>query len=219
MSRRILTLTATALFVVLAVSACNFNVFGERGSGNVITETRTVSGFDEIVLSGSGEVVVDINGTESLTIEAEDNIMPLLTTEVHDGRLELSTKSGISPTVTVIYTVSAAELDGVSVDGSGDITVTGIDADSFDADISGSGQIEATGTTDALDVEISGSGRYTGADLVASVATVSVSGSGHALVNATETLDAEVSGSGTVEYIGDPNVSSSLSGSGDISQR
>jgi hypothetical protein len=218
MSRRILTLTATALFIVLAVSACDITVFGERGSGNVITETRTVSGFDEIVLSGSGEVVVDINGTESLTIEAEDNIMPLVMTEVHDGRLELSTKSSISPTVTVIYTISAAELDGVSIGGSGAITVTGIDADSFDAEISGSGQIEAMGTTDTLDVEISGSGRYAGADLVASVATVSMSGSGHALVDVTDILDAEVSGSGTVEYIGDPNVSSSISGSGDISQ-
>jgi hypothetical protein len=219
MSRSTLTLTATTLFIVLAVSACDVSVFGERGSGNVITESRIVSGFDEIVLSGSGEVVVDVDGTESLTIEAEDNIMPLLTTEVRDGRLELSTKSSISPTVTVIYTISAATLDGLSIGGSGDITAAGINAESFDAEISGSGQIEVTGTTDAIDLEISGSGRYAGANLVASIATVSVSGSGHALVNVTDTMDAEISGSGTVEYIGDPNVNSSISGSGDISQR
>jgi hypothetical protein len=80
MSRRTLVLTATALLIVLAVSACGISVFGERGSGNVITESRVVSGSDEILLSGSGEVVVDVDGTESLTIEAEDNIMPLLTT-------------------------------------------------------------------------------------------------------------------------------------------
>jgi hypothetical protein len=219
MSRSTLTLTATTLFIVLAVSACDVSVFGERGSGNVITESRIVSGFDEIVLSGSGEVVVDVDGTESLTIEAEDNIMPLLTTEVRDGRLELSTKSSISPTVTVIYTISAATLDGLSIGGSGDITAAGINAESFDAEISGSGQIEVTGTTDAIDLEISGSGRYAGANLLASIATVSVSGSGHALVNVTDTMDAEISGSGTVEYIGDPNVNSSISGSGDISQR
>jgi hypothetical protein len=219
MSRSTLTLTATTLFIVLAVSACDVSVFGERGSGNVITESRIVSGFDEIVLSGSGEVVVEVGGTESLTIEAEDNIMPLLTTEVRDGRLELSTKSSISPTVTVIYTISAATLDGLSIGGSGDITAAGINAESFDAEISGSGQIEVTGTTDAIDLEISGSGRYAGANLVASIATVSVSGSGHALVNVTDTMDAEISGSGTVEYIGDPNVNSSISGSGDISQR
>jgi hypothetical protein len=219
MSRRTLIVTAPALLIVLAASACGISGFGERGSGNVISESRVVSGFDEILLSGSGEVLVDVDGTESLTIEAEDNIMPLLTTEVRDGRLELSTKSSISPTMTVVYTISAATLDGLSIDGSGDITATGINADSFNAEISGSGQIEMAGTTDALDVEISGSGRYAGADLIASVGTVSMSGSGHALVNVTDILDAEVSGSGTVEYIGDPNVSSSISGSGDISQR
>ena len=218
MSRRKLTLTATTLFVVLAVSACDISVFGERGSGNVITESRTVSDFDEVVLSSSGKVVVEVNGAESLTIEAEDNIMPLLTAEVRNGRLELGTTSSISPTVTVVYTISAATLDGVSISGSGDITVVEINTDSFKAEISGSGQIEVAGTSDALEVEISGSGRYAGANLAVSVATVDVSGSGHAVVNATDELDADVSGSGTVEYIGDPILSSSISGSGDISR-
>lgn len=219
MPHRTFALTATGLVVVLAVSACNISVFGERGSGNVIIESRTVTDFDEIVLSSSGRVIVDVNGVESLTIEAEDNIMPLLTTEVHNGRLELGTKSNISPTVTVVYTISAATLDGVSVSGSGDITAVGIDSESFKAEISGSGLIEPAGTSDALDVEISGSGRYAGANLAAVVATVDVSGSGRAEVNATDELDADVSGSGTVEYIGDPTLDSSISGSGDISQR
>jgi len=216
---RVAVLTGAVLFTVLAVSACDINVFGERGSGNVITESRVVSDFNEIALSGSGEVVVDVNGAESLTIEAEDNIMPLLKTEVHSGRLELGTESSISPTVTIVYTISAAVLDGVSVDGSGDITSTGIDASSFAVAISGSGQIEAAGTADMLTVDISGSGSYDGEKLVASVGTVIVSGSGDAVVNVMDRLDAEVSGSGSVEYIGDPNLSSSVTGSGDISRR
>ena len=219
MDRRGVALIGVTLLLVLTVSACGSSLFGERGSGNVITESRLVGGFDEIDLSGSGTVVVVVNGTESLTIEAEDNIMPLLTTEVHNGRLELSTKSSISPTVTVIYTISAATLEGVSISGSGDITATGIDADSFNADVSGSGQIEVVGTTGALSVDISGSGKYDGGDLVASVATVSVTGSGDAVVNATNELDAEVSGSGNIEYIGDPSLVSSISGSGDVSRR
>lgn len=203
---------------VLALSACDIDVLGERGSGNRVTESRAVGNFDEIVLFGSGEVVVDVNGSETLTITAEDNILPLLTTEVHDSRLELGTRSSISPTVAIVYTISAAALNGVSIDGSGNITTIGINADSFDAEISGSGVIGVAGTTRALAVDISGSGRYDGEDLVASIATVKVSGSGGAVVNVTEDLDAEVSGSGNVEYIGDPNLRSSISGSGDISQ-
>lgn len=105
----------------------------------MITESRDVSGFDEIVVLGSGEVVVDIDGSESLTIEAEDNIIPLLTTEVRGGRLELSVESNTSPTVEVKYSITAAALVGVSIAGSGDVTVVDIDADSFAVEISGSG--------------------------------------------------------------------------------
>ena len=35
--------------------------------------------------------MVEVTGTESLTIEAEDNIMPLLETTVSNGRLRLDT--------------------------------------------------------------------------------------------------------------------------------
>lgn len=192
---------------------------GVRGSGNVITETRDAGGFDEIVVLGSGEVVVSVTGTESLMIEAEDNIMPLLTTEVRGGRLELGSESSFSATQGITYTISAVALEGVEINGSGDVLATGIDADSFEVRISGSGDVEATGTTGELDVGVSGSGSYRGEDLVASVGTVSVSGSGSVLVNVTDDLTASVSGSGRVEYIGDPALDEEVSGSGDVSRR
>lgn len=219
MNGRASVLVGAAVFIVLAVSACDVNVLGVRGSGNVISETRDVSDFSEIAVLGSADVVVVVDGSESLTVEAEDNIMPLLRIEVRNGRLELGSESSISPTTKIRYTISAARLDAVSVSGSGDITAIGIDADSFDVEIDGSGRIEAAGTAGTLSVEISGSGNYVGEDLVASVGTVRVSGSGDAVVNITDELDADVSGSGDIEYIGEPNITSSISGSGDISQR
>lgn len=219
MRNQTIAYAGAVLFIVLAVSACDVNLFGERGSGNVITETRDVSAFRAISVLGSGNVVVDVNGTESLTIEAEDNVMPLLTTEVRNGLLELGVQSNISPTSTITYTISAAHLDGLSVSGSGDIKAAGIDADSFDVEISGSGQVDASGTADTLTVDIAGSGKYAGENLVASLGTVAVSGSGDALVNVTNELDAEVSGSGNIEYIGNPSVTTSISGSGAISHR
>ena len=115
MQTRAFVLGAATLLMLLAVSGCDGGVFGVRGSGNVITESRDVSGFSEIALFGSGKVRVDVNGTESLIVEAEDNIMPLLKTEVRDGSLELSVESNISPTTDVIYTVSAVALDGVTI--------------------------------------------------------------------------------------------------------
>ncbi len=219
MQTRVLVVGAATVLLLLAASGCDGGVLGVRGSGNVITESRDVSGFNEIALFGSGTVRVGVDGTESLIIEAEDNIMPLLTSEVHDGRLELSVESSISPTTDIIYTVSALALEGVAISGSGEVTATGIAVDSFDVEISGSGRVEPTGTADTLVVGISGSGRYLGEDLEASVGTVRVSGSGEAVVNVTDDLDVDVSGSGGVQYIGDPRVAESISGSGDITRK
>ena len=219
MQSRVLVLGASTLVVLLAVSACDGSVFGVRGSGNVITESRDVSGFSEIALFGSGTVRVDVNGTESLTVEAEDNIMPLLKTEVSNGRLELSVESSISPTTDITYTVAAVALDGVTIAGSGDVTATGIAADLFDVEISGSGRVEPTGTAASLVVEISGSGRYLGEGLEASIGTVRVSGSGEAVVNVTDDLDVDVSGSGGVQYVGEPTITESVSGSGRVTRR
>jgi hypothetical protein len=68
-----------------------------RGSGTVISETRNVSGFDRVVLHGSGEVMIDVTGTDSITIEAEDNIMALLSSDIGGGQLDLDVEGRVSP--------------------------------------------------------------------------------------------------------------------------
>ena len=210
-----------ALVTAVAVAACDDDgdAAATRGSGNVVTETREVSGFDEIAVLGSGEVIVDVTGTESLTIEADDNILPLLETEVSNGRLELSVESNIDPTVGPKYTITAAELKGVSIAGSGDVTATGVGVDIFEVDIAGSGDVSPTGTAGDLSVSIAGSGNYQGEDLVATTGSVDIGGSGRAVVNVTDELDVDIGGSGDVEYIGSPTLTQSISGSGDVSQR
>jgi hypothetical protein len=145
--------------------------------------------------------------------------MPLLTTEVNNGTLELGAESSIRPTEDVRYVISAALLDGVAIEGSGEITATNIESASFSAGIDGSGTITPSGSVALLSVDISGSGEFAGAELEARDAEVTVSGSGDAVVNATAVLEVEISGSGNVEYIGNPALSTSISGSGNISQR
>src|SRR5688500_6758670 len=118
---------------------------GVEGSGNVITESREVSDFNEIVLGGTGRVVVDVTGTESLTIEAEDNIMPFLETRVSNGRLRLETNRSISPTVEIVYPITAETLDGLVISGSGVVEAEGVDSTDVRVDISGSGDVVVAG--------------------------------------------------------------------------
>jgi hypothetical protein len=224
MLRRVPWCAVVVLLVASALAAgCEGTVpfGGLRGSGDLITETRDVSGFDEIVVLGSGTVNVEVTGTESLEVEAEDNIMPFLTIEVVNGRLELGFESGqlLSPRRDITYTITAAQLNGVTIRGSGDIEATNVDADTFAAEISGSGDVTPAGTSRHLTVTISGSGKFDGSDLEAATGEVKVSGSGNVTVNVADDLDVTISGSGDVKYIGDPSLSTDISGSGDISQR
>lgn len=214
------TIAGVIVFMALGAASCSTVVDigpGVRGSGNLTTQTRDVTGFDGVVLLGSADVNIDVTGAESLTVETDDNILPLLTTEVRDGVLELGSESNISPT-RVTYTITVASLDSVRITGSGTITISNLGADDFAAEVAGSGTISPSGTTNSLDVNISGSGAYAGSQLESATATVEISGSGKAVVSVTGELDATINGSGDITYLGDPVVSSSVNGSGAIAQ-
>lgn len=201
------------LAVLLAVSAaCTV------GSGDLTLETRDVDSFDEIVLMTSGDVYVDVTGAESMEIEAEDNIIDLLTTDVVDRRLELGASEPFSTRRRITYRITAERLDGIRISGSGDVDIAGIDSSVFRAVVDGSGDITPSGVTDALTVTISGSGAFHGESLDASHAEVIISGSGDVTVDVSDTLDVVISGSGDVTYIGSPSVDQRISGSGDVNR-
>jgi hypothetical protein len=224
---------------VLAVTACNANIV--RGSGDLITETKEVSNFDSIALSGSGEVIITQGGGESLTIETDDNVMEHVKAEVRGGTLELGYEEGlnlISPT-RLIFRVGVNDLSELSISGSGDIEADNLDtdrlkmtvsgsgdvqidnltADEVEAKISGSGEIDLAGEAPDQDLTISGSGKYRAGDLRGENVKVKISGSGDATVWATDSLDANISGSGSVDYYGRPSINMSGSGSGNINNR
>ena len=236
MCKKRLVLLLLLLVAILPVTACNVSF--TRGSGDLITETRDVSGFDSIDLSGFGEVIVTQGGGESLTIETDDNIMEHVKAEVSGGTLNLGFEDGVNailPTQ-LIFTVGVDDLTSVSISGAGDIESDMIVTDRLDATISGSGdvliadltagevkatisgagEIDLAGEAAVQDVTIGGSGSYRAGGLLGDSVEVSISGSGDATVWATESLDTNISGSGSVDYYGRPSINTSGSGSGDV---
>jgi hypothetical protein len=219
---------------ILAATACNTRIV--RGSGDLITETRQVSGFNRIDLSGSGEVIVTQNGSESLSIETDDNVMEHVRAEVVGRTLQIGFKEGVNLITPsrLVFSVDVDDLTGLAISGSGDVEVDMLEADRLEAivsgsgeiqigdlrvgevnaEISGSGEIGLAGDAASQEVTISGSGKYLAGDLCSARVKVSVSGSGDATVCATETLDSNISGSGSVDYYGRPSINSSDSGSG-----
>ena len=179
-----------------------------------------MSGFDEVDLRGVGNLSIRQTGSESLSVEADDKVLPKITTEVVNGRLILSPEpdTSIKTTEPIDYELTVEDLHALEVSGSGDVVAEGIDTDNLGIDIGGSGAVGISGRADSQEVSISGSGAYRAKDLQSEEAKIEVSGSGSAIVNASEALEAKVSGAGSVEYVGDPTVEEDVSGAGRVSK-
>jgi len=141
------------------------------------------------------------------------------------------------PKIPVYITAKSINLIGLS--GSGSISFSdGITADflklqvrgsgemegkvkvsKLESHISGSGNINISGSAESSSVKVTGSGHITARNLVTVTSAVHISGSGNAEINASEKIDAAVRGSGAVSYTGTATkVISSTSGSGEISR-
>jgi hypothetical protein len=169
-------------------------------------------------------------------VETDDNILPLVKTEVRAGVLYLGFKQGVRPVhlSQLEFQITAPELTGVKISGSGNLHATGLiraqaltleisgsggiyselDVGRLSVTINGSGGMTAEGTAGQLSVVISGSGSMQAHDLVSGTAEVSVNGSGEAVINARRSISINVSGSGRVAYGGGAEATVTKSGSG-----
>jgi hypothetical protein len=190
-----------------------------KGSGVVKTETRPVGKFTAIELE-YGRLTIEQTGTESLTVTADDNILPLLTTDVKGGTLTLSVVNGTNYSgAEPVYVVTVAALRSVELDGSGEIQASKLDGETLSVAISGSGSAKLAGRATELTLSIEGSGSIDATQLRAKRAKAEISGSGSLTVNASDELDADISGAGTIWYLGSPKVKSDVSGSGSIERK
>jgi hypothetical protein len=214
----------------------------ERGSGKVTTQTREVKAFDSIEVSYPAEVYITQGTSESLKIEAEDNLLPGLQTRVRNDKLEIFYKveegKAVRPTKPVIITIVVKDIDAVDFESAGKLDITGIKTDSLSISVSGAGDLRlneiavkdlvvnlsgagsmsASGTADDLSLNISGFGSFEGKSLESKNTNVNLSGAGSATVNASDTLDAEISGAGSINYYGSPQVTKQISGVGGVTR-
>ncbi len=220
------SMTLIAMLVVF-MAACNgiMGRVGESeivsGSGNVVTETREVSGFTAVTLQGFGEVIIDQNGSEALTVTADDNFMEHIFTEVRGDTLFIRNTEGVvfTDVSELTFHIDAAALNEVELSGAGSMNISNLDTDRWQVTLPGAGSITVAGQATEQTVELSGAGSYQAAELVSQEATIHSSGAGSAVVQVSDTLDVTIDGLGHVEYIGNPTVTQEINGVGSVRQR
>ena len=237
--KKISTLLVIGLLVIAGNSAYA-GLFGEDGSGDVITKDATLKGsFNKVALKGSGNIFVTQGDSESLKIETDDNLMDKILYEVEGSTLLIGTKSNISPTKLNFY-VTLKDAEGFKVTGSGDVKLQNtiradklalviqgsgdvkgeVDCTNLKCEVSGSGDIEVSGKADNTKIEISGSGDVDAGDLKTNWCEIGIFGSGDCMVDVKDELYVDIFGSGDVVYAGDPPTKEiDVKGSGDVKRK
>jgi hypothetical protein len=191
---------------------------GVRGSGKVISESRTVRDFSAVEFLGDGQLLVEQTGSESLNITADDNLLPYLTSEVTGGRLVLREKEhmNLSPTRPVVFKLTVKNLSTLSLTGDGTVDAKGIQSDELTIKVTGDGRVNVDGNADRQDVQLTGDGQYHGENLMSKIGRVHLTGDGRVIVAVADQLDANVLGDGSVEYVGNPALTQHVTGDGSI---
>lgn len=182
----LLTLFTLAVLVFLACSITIPQDDGKtiQGSGNVVEETRTVSGVSSVNLATIGHLTIDVGATESLRIEAEDNLMEYIETQVNNGRLTIdhreATRIRLRPTKPVNYFLTVTGLDTIMINSSGDIEMGDLEADTLTVEIDSSGDV-TLGMVNAnkLTVQIDSSGDVTLGGVIANTLDIDIDSSGN----------------------------------------
>lgn len=206
------------------------------GNGDVVKETRDVRSFDAIDVSSSFKVELTQSDEESLVIEADENILEHIYTEVIGGTLKIYTKGNIRKVNTMRAYISFKNIDEIELSGAcivkgmnkmkfSDFTIDAsgasevelsLTANRIRLDLSGSTEIDFAGYADELAIDASGASDIRAFDFEVKDCLVDASGASTIKVFVTENLEVESSGATTVKYKGRPSIDIDASGASSV---
>ena len=233
-----------ALVLALFLSSCGFDInigdfgSGKQGNGIVVEENRQVTQEFTAVHASEGLDVYVMQSTDfAISVEADENIMDLIGTDIKNGTLRVHAIENIGhatkkvfvtlPNVTALESSSGAHLttqnlieaDRVTIDSSsGSILTAELQANAMDIDASSGANIEVSGTTDKLYVDGSSGANIRAKDLDAKECRADGSSGANISVNVSNALTADASSGANIRYAGDAEVTKSKSVSGSVAK-
>jgi hypothetical protein len=222
--------------VVIGLGFANFFSFGRltnrlfnfkidvgnniSGSGKTTTEKRDVTGFSSIEVNGIFQVEVVSGKDYSVEVQADDNIVPIIQTNVGGTVLHIDLDQKVSTKNDMIVRVSMPNIERVESSGASKVNVTNIKNDSFSLETSGASKVSLAGETAHLNIETTGASNIDAEQLKSVRADVEASGACKIAVNVSDELHSEATGASRITYLGDPKtVDNHQTGVGSISKK
>ena len=203
--------------LILATAGCRWN--GIVGNGHIVTDTRPVTDFSEIEADGGFQIDWR-NGSPSLSITTDENLLKHITTENIDHRLRLHSHGNIWSRHGIKVAVSSPNRAGAKLTGAARLTAEQLSGNGFAVESTGAAKVKLDGTVADLVTDMTGASKLEADGLQVKTATISSTGASHAEVNVSQSLKVSITGAGKVVYSGNPaNVEKHISGAGSIRQK
>jgi hypothetical protein len=220
-----------ALTAIAALPACDM-VHCVHGSGNKVTENRKVADFTRIKADGDFKIVLKQDSSLNVAINADDNVMKIIETNVTGGRLHIHTKQHLCSSGEITITVGIRNLEEIKSSGAMNISSDGtikvkdinfdlagaskvtldLNAANVTANGSGATEMDLKGQATSAGISTSGVSKLNALDFVVSNYEIQSSGASDSKVNALQTLKISSSGVASVKYKGHPSISQDKSG-------
>jgi hypothetical protein len=213
--KRILLLT----LLLSLVAGCHKLHDEVAGSGKVQKEKRDIPSFNSIATEGAFNIQIVSQKPLGLEIEGDDNILPLVTTEVSNNVLHIRNLRAYSVTEPVALKISVPNLDGISSSGAGTIDISGLKNEKFEIEANGAPTIRVSGETSLVEIDTNGAAKIDTHKLRAARAVVDSKGVARVDVYAKDQLDVSVAGPSRVTYEGDPVVKQNVYGPGSVTKK
>jgi hypothetical protein len=212
--------TIVLLIVLISlVSACHRFHADVPGSGKIQKQTRDVGSFNSISTEGAYDIEIVAQKGQSLEIEGDDNVLPLIATDVSNNVLHIKSLRSYSVSRPIMIRISLPDLAGISASGAGNIEVSGLKNEKFEIDANGAPTMRVAGETKALNIDSNGAGSIDTHKLRAERVVVDSKGVSKVEVYAAQQLDATVSGPSHVVYEGNPVVNKTVNGPGSVEKK
>jgi len=218
-------------------SGCSYAFNGVKGDGNVVKEERTVGSFSAIDVGGAFHVFLTQGNEEKLVVEADENLLDIITTEVRGNTLKISTDKDIRNYDVLNVYITFKELEDLDISGACKLSAENklsfdnlelecsgasdvelkFSANNLDIDFSGASNIDLYGSADKVELEVSGASDLDAYDFEMNYLDINISGASHAKVFVNEELSADVSGAASLKYKGSPVITNhDVSGAGSM---
>ena len=235
-----LTKITAMLLLLISTTSCFVDGFtGIKGNRNVVSEDRTISdNFDEIKVQQGIQLFITQDNTTEIKVEADENIIDLLITEVKDNELKIYFEKNVNRAKARNVFLSTATIkkikasSGASVKSENTFQVASLDldassgssikfyvsADDVTTETSSGANIKVYGKSKSFSGKASSGSSIDADELEAIDAYAKASSGANINVNVTGKLTAKASSGVDIDYEGSPtDINKDTSSGGSVS--